>query len=116
MSVQPDPCLTSLPAYVYARDFTTAESLVYTGGAIQPYYYSEAGAVGLELVALDSATSSFPKLAIVLTNETNAAIQPVKRISSRRPSVGATGCRGEYLESSPHHDQRWTAFVSPTSS
>lgn len=78
VSVQPDPCLTSLPAYIYARDFTTAESLVYTGGAAQPYYFSQAGAVGLELVALDSATSSFPKLAIVLTNETNAAIQPVE--------------------------------------
>ena len=32
-AVQPDPCLTSLPAYIYARDFTTAESLIFTGGS-----------------------------------------------------------------------------------
>ena len=38
---QPDPCLTSLPAYIYARDFTTGESLIYTGGvAVKPYFYS----------------------------------------------------------------------------
>lgn len=78
VSVQPDPCLTSLPAYIYARDFTTAESLIYTGGVPQAYYYSDTGAVGLELVALDSSTSSFPKLAIVFTRETNATIQPVE--------------------------------------
>ncbi len=77
-AVQPDPCLTSLPAYIYARDFTTAESLIYTGGVAQPYFFSTEGAVGLELVALDSATSSFPKLAIVFTKETNASIQPVE--------------------------------------
>ena len=77
-SVQPDPCLTSLPAYVYARDFTTGESLIFTGGVVQPYYFSAEGAVGLELVALDSPTTSFPELAIVFTKETNASIAPIK--------------------------------------
>jgi len=77
-TTQDDPCLTSLPAYIYARDFTTGESLVYSGGTVQPYYYSLEGAVGLELVALDSATGSFPELAIVFTSETNAQIRPVE--------------------------------------
>ncbi len=77
-AVQPDPCLTSLPAYIYARDYETGESLVYTGGIQQPYYYSLEGAVGLELVALDVPGSSFPKLGIVFTRETNATIQPIE--------------------------------------
>ena len=77
-AVQPDPCLTSLPAYLYARDYTTAESLIYTGGVVQPYYFDTEGAVGMELVALDSPTTSFPELAIVFTKETNASIKPIK--------------------------------------
>lgn len=89
VSVQPDPCLTSLPAYIYARDYTTGESLVYSGGTVQPYYYSSEGAVGLELVALDSPGSTFPKLSIVFTKETNATIEPV----TVKPKGGGGGHR-----------------------
>jgi hypothetical protein len=76
-AVQPDPCLTSLPAYIYARDYTTAESLIFTGGVVQPYFYSAEGAVGIELVAMDTATTTFPELKIVFTKETNASIAPI---------------------------------------
>ena len=75
--LQPDPCLTSLPAYIYARDYVSGESLVYTGGVQQPYFFSTEGAVGLELVALEDPTKSFPTIAIVYTKETNASIEPV---------------------------------------
>lgn len=75
--LQPDPCLTSLPAYIYARDFVQGESVVWSGGAQVEYYFSNEGAVGLELVALEDPTKSFPTIAIVYTKETNAAIEPV---------------------------------------
>jgi len=75
--LQPDPCLTSLPAYIYARDFVNGESLVFTGGVQTEYYFSQEGAVGLELVALEDPTKSFPTIAIVYTRETNASIDPV---------------------------------------
>ncbi len=75
--LQPDPCLTSLPAYIYARDFVSGESLVFTGGTQAAYFFSAEGAVGLELVALEDPTKSFPTIAIVYTKETNASIDPV---------------------------------------
>jgi type IV pilus assembly protein PilY1 len=75
--LQPDPCLTSLPAYIYARDYVSGESLVFTGGTQQPYFFSTEGAVGLELVALEDPTKSYPTIAIVFTKETNASIEPV---------------------------------------
>jgi type IV pilus assembly protein PilY1 len=61
--LQPDPCLTELPAYVYGRDYVSAGSVVVdAGGALQPYYYSLGGAVGLDMIAFYDPTSSFPKI------------------------------------------------------
>ena len=67
-AVQPDPCLTSLPAYIYARDFTTGESLIFTGGVVQPYYFSNgrrgrprAGRIGQpDLLVPDTRPSCSP--------------------------------------------------------
>ncbi len=75
-ATQPDPCLTSLPAYIYAREYTTADSDIQVGGVTVNAAYSDQGAVGLELVALLSASSSFPVLGIAITQETNAGITP----------------------------------------
>ena len=75
-ATQPDPCLTSLPAYIYAREYTTAESDIQVGGVTVNAAYSVQGAVGLELVALLNAASQFPTLAIAITQETNAGITP----------------------------------------
>ena len=60
--LQPDPCLTELPAYVYGRDYVSAESVIFTGGVQQPYYYSVGGAVGLDMIAFYDPLSSFPSI------------------------------------------------------
>lgn len=60
--LQPDPCLTSLPAYVYGRDYVSAESVLFPGGVQAAYFYTAQGAVGLDLVALYDPTKSFPVL------------------------------------------------------
>ncbi len=75
--LQPDPCLTSLPAYIYARDYVSAESLVYTGGVQTLSYYSASGAVGLELLALEDPTKTFKDITIVFSPETGADPIPV---------------------------------------
>ena len=39
--IQDDPCLLSLPAYLYARDYTSARSLILdSSGSLVPYIYS----------------------------------------------------------------------------
>ncbi len=74
--VQPDPCLTSLPAYIYARDYTSAESLIFTGGVVQPYYFSRrrgrprTGRARQRHARSRNSRSSF-------TKETNASIEPI---------------------------------------
>jgi type IV pilus assembly protein PilY1 len=67
----PDQCLTSLPAYLYAREYTSAESDVVDPitNTIVPSGYSALGAVGLGVVALVDPSSSFPKLAGVISPE-----------------------------------------------
>ncbi len=60
--LQPDPCLTELPAYVYARDYVSAESVAFPGGVQQPYFYSAGGAVGLDMIAFYDPTKSFPSI------------------------------------------------------
>ena len=65
----PDQCLTSLPAYLYAREYTSAESDVLSGGVIVASGYSALGAVGLGIVALMDPSSSFPKLGGVISPE-----------------------------------------------
>ena len=78
-AVQPDPCLTSLPAFIYARDYTTGESVIASaGGAIQPSISAPEGAVGLQIVGLQDPSSSFPTLSLVYSKETNANIVPLK--------------------------------------
>ncbi|MEP7329924.1 MAG: PilC/PilY family type IV pilus protein [Betaproteobacteria bacterium] len=75
--LQPDPCLTSLPAYIYARDYVSGESLVYSGGVAVASAYSAEGAVGIELIALEDPTKSFPTLAIGISKETDGSVFPI---------------------------------------
>ncbi|MCC7216789.1 MAG: hypothetical protein IT517_08470, partial [Burkholderiales bacterium] len=63
--------------------------VVWSGGVQVEYFFSSEGAVGLELVALEDPTKSFPTIAIVYTKETNAAIEPV----SIRPKAFGGGHR-----------------------
>ncbi len=71
-----DPCLTALPAYIYAREFTSAESDIQSGGVTVASAFSAQGAVDLAVVSLVNPGTSFPSLAIAITQETNAAITP----------------------------------------
>ncbi len=89
-AVQPDPCLTSLPAYIYARDLSTGESLIYSGGVVQPYYFTTEGVVGLELIALDSPTSTFPVLRIAGSPEIAGKDQLIVEV---KPKAGGGGHR-----------------------
>jgi type IV pilus assembly protein PilY1 len=76
--LQPDPCLTSLPAYVYGRDYVSGESVVFTGGAQQPYFYTAEGAVGLDMVALYDPSQSFPVIAgIASGGDASGGIRPI---------------------------------------
>jgi type IV pilus assembly protein PilY1 len=50
--IQDDPCVISLPAFLYARDYTSGASLLEnSGGGIVPYLDFPGGGVGLQLVA-----------------------------------------------------------------
>lgn len=72
-AVPNDQCTTALPAYIYARDYTTAESDVDVGGVLQPSFYSAEGAVSAELVGLEDPASAFPKLSVIFSKETTGA-------------------------------------------
>jgi hypothetical protein len=64
--IQDDPCVISLPAFLYARDYTTARSLVQdSGGTIQPYMYFPGGAVSGQLVGRVQPDGSLSLGAIV---------------------------------------------------
>jgi len=46
--IQSDPCVISLPAFLFARDYTTGKSLIQnSGGTVQPYIAFASGIVGL---------------------------------------------------------------------
>jgi type IV pilus assembly protein PilY1 len=83
---QPDPCLLSLPANLYAREYATAESLITANGACVTgdCYHDDNGAVGMSLVSLldnvGTTTSPVyrPVLRVVFTREVDAAITPVE--------------------------------------
>jgi type IV pilus assembly protein PilY1 len=79
--IQPDPCLTSLPAYIYAREYVSAVSLIEVGGVPAPYAYASEGAVGIELVGLDSPSSSFPVMSLVYSKETTGGLAKVKIVN-----------------------------------
>jgi hypothetical protein len=51
-TVQDDPCVIALPAYLYARDYTTAESLIQSGGSTVWREAFPEGLVGLDIVGL----------------------------------------------------------------
>ena len=76
--IQPDPCLTSLPAYIYAREYVSAQSLIDVGGVPAPWAFAPEGAVGIELVGLDSPGSSFPVMSLVYSKETTGGLAKVK--------------------------------------
>jgi Tfp pilus tip-associated adhesin PilY1 len=54
-TVQDDPCVIALPAYLYGRDYTTGESLIESGGTIVWREAFPEGLVGLEVVGLIQA-------------------------------------------------------------
>ncbi|HEX8012778.1 MAG TPA: PilC/PilY family type IV pilus protein [Casimicrobiaceae bacterium] len=68
-----DQCAIGLPANLYARDYTTAESDVEVGGSLQASFYSAEGAVSGELVGLEDPASAFPKLSVIFSKETTGA-------------------------------------------
>ena len=92
-SRSPIPASSSLPANIYARDYATAESLIYTGGVERRASTPTKAAVGLSSWRWRIRDESFPVIALVFTKETNASIEPVT-IRNRAPSAAATACRG----------------------
>jgi fructose-specific component phosphotransferase system IIB-like protein len=75
-----DPCLTSLPAFIYGRDFTTAASdLVSATGVAEASAFSAQGAVGdPTIISLyNPANPEFPTLSISFSFETNGGIGTV---------------------------------------
>jgi type IV pilus assembly protein PilY1 len=76
-----DPCLTALPAFIYAREFTTAESDVIDSGtgATLSSFFSAQGAVSNDLIAtVNPLSPNFPTLMIGFSRETNGGIGAVK--------------------------------------
>ena len=73
-----DPCLISLPAFLYARDYTTARSLLETGGgAIVPYFdFSSGGAIGYAFIARTQSDGSL-SLGILVYSEDAKKTSPV---------------------------------------
>ncbi len=74
-SVQTDPCLTGMQANVYAREFSTGQSLFTDSGGvpIESVAVPEGG-VGLAIVALETAAGAAPEIRLVVT--TAAKISP----------------------------------------
>jgi len=77
--LQPDPCLTSLPAYIYGRDYVSAESLVYDDSNVnQDSIYSAEGAVGLDIITIYDPTLSFPSPRLAYSKGTaTGGIKPI---------------------------------------
>ena len=76
-----DPCLTSLPAFIYGREYTTAESDVVDNvtGLTLASYFSAQGAVSNDLIAVVNPLSpNFPTLMVGFSQETNGGIGSVK--------------------------------------
>ena len=65
---QDDPCVISLPATLYARDFTTAKSLLLSGGAIVPGITIANGAIGTTIVGRIDASGN-QSLGILVSGE-----------------------------------------------
>jgi type IV pilus assembly protein PilY1 len=57
---QDDPCLTGLPATIYARAYSTGQSLLLDtdDATILPYIHSDVGGVGVAIVAFESASGA----------------------------------------------------------
>ncbi len=66
---QPDPCVISLPATLYARDFTTAKSLLLSGGSIVPGITMAGGAVGATIVGRIDPTTGAQSLGVLISGE-----------------------------------------------
>ncbi|MFO1412486.1 MAG: PilC/PilY family type IV pilus protein [Burkholderiales bacterium] len=56
--VQSDPCLISLPAKLYARDYTTGESLAMSGGTVQAYIDFPDGLIDIATVGMIQSDGS----------------------------------------------------------
>ncbi|HZQ61836.1 MAG TPA: PilC/PilY family type IV pilus protein, partial [Casimicrobiaceae bacterium] len=82
-SPQLDPCLTGQPATVYAREYSRGDSVMEdaNGNQVETFYSAEGG-VGLELLALDSFSSTdVPNIVIGLTLGTTGKLKPINVIS-----------------------------------
>jgi type IV pilus assembly protein PilY1 len=85
---QNDPCVTSLPADLYALEFATGRSvLLDSGGNIVPSIYSASGAVGVTLVSVQTAApNDVPTLKLVYTPE--QVDQPLAALNLQSPVIG----------------------------
>jgi type IV pilus assembly protein PilY1 len=86
---QNDPCVTSLPANLYAREFATGRSVLVDGaGNLLPSFYSSEGAVGLSLVSVQTATpGSVPTLKLVWRKGKDAG--SLASIDLKSPVIGS---------------------------
>jgi len=53
--IQSDPCTIALPAHLYARDYTTGESLTEAGGVIVPFIDFPSGLISIQNVGMTQA-------------------------------------------------------------
>jgi type IV pilus assembly protein PilY1 len=74
--VQSDPCLISLPAKLYARDYTTAESLVMSGSTVQAYIDFPLGLIDIQTVGMIQADGS-QIVGIIGSREGQPGVEPV---------------------------------------
>ncbi|MFO1325000.1 MAG: PilC/PilY family type IV pilus protein [Burkholderiales bacterium] len=79
--VQDDPCVISLPAVLYARDYTTARSLILdptdlTGNTLLPFYDLPSGAVGNLTVGVRLPDGSWALSALI--SEEIPGTKPIK--------------------------------------
>ncbi len=75
--VQSDPCIIALPADIYAREFTTAESLI--NDPLNGWFSFDAkGGVGMQVVGLTDPVTGEVTLGGLLTHETRASTKPIQ--------------------------------------
>jgi type IV pilus assembly protein PilY1 len=85
---QDDPCSIALPAFLYARDYTTASSLILDGsGVVQPYAYFAQGLNGDQLVGRTQADGSL-SLAALASSPPKAGDPPITPINLKNPITG----------------------------
>jgi hypothetical protein len=86
--IQDDPCIISLPAFLYARDYTTAKSLLESaGGAIVPYVEFAQGLNDAQLVGRVQADGSL-SLAALGSSPPKPGSPAITPVNIRNPVTG----------------------------